>query len=633
MKGIKFMNSLKIFISCISPKVFVPKSNIIQAVQVGASRTEERFEGMITDNTGENISSKNPMYCELTTQYWAWKNTDYDFYGFFHYRRYLSFNTELVGEPNQWNIINKDFLDEKTTLELGLYNEQQVIDLVSRFDIVTMKPIDLKKVGHTSVYEQYKTDGVKLHIEDLDILLDIIKEKHSDFYDTACEYLNGSIAYIGNIFIMRKKIFKNYCEWLFDILEEFEKRKDLSLYNMEGYRTPGHFGERLFAIYYLWLKKQGIYTSCELQLVFFSNTDKIDIIKPAFGRNNIPIAMVSNEYYTQFYAAAIQSIINSSSKQYNYDLIFLTRDILPKTEKLFLKMIAGNPNFSIRFVNVTRYFVNNSLYTSPTIGVETYFKLLIPEVLKSYSKVLYLDGDLIVKEDVANLFSIDIGDNLLGAVADIAAAGNVNGFDKELEKYAKKVLRLKKPYLQFNAGVLLINNSKMHQRFTTKYLLEFAQGVAFRFQDQDVLNVLCEDNIYWLPHSWNFMADEVLGYRGYVETFAPREMYLEYRQAALSPKILHYAGNEKPWLFPKQEWAEEFWLVFSQTPFFYGYLSQRMFDIAGYLTQQQLKEFTIKSNKQIGLGVKNALKKIITKVLPIGTRRRELFRKIYRRIK
>ena len=60
--------------------------------RLGQQGTEARYERMEYDNNGDNISAKNSQYCELTAQYWAWKNIDCDYYGFFHYRRYLTFH-------------------------------------------------------------------------------------------------------------------------------------------------------------------------------------------------------------------------------------------------------------------------------------------------------------------------------------------------------------------------------------------------------------------------------------------------------------------------------------------------------------------------------------------------------------
>ena len=66
----------------------MPNESIYVPVQVGTNK--ENFKGFERDNTGFNISKKNPNYCELTVQYWAWKNRAADAKGIVHYRRYFS---------------------------------------------------------------------------------------------------------------------------------------------------------------------------------------------------------------------------------------------------------------------------------------------------------------------------------------------------------------------------------------------------------------------------------------------------------------------------------------------------------------------------------------------------------------
>ena len=78
------MSDIKILISC-HKQAEHPKSEILLPIQVGAARAKARFAGMLQDDEGENISQKNPSYCELTAQYWAWKYLDADYYGFCHY--------------------------------------------------------------------------------------------------------------------------------------------------------------------------------------------------------------------------------------------------------------------------------------------------------------------------------------------------------------------------------------------------------------------------------------------------------------------------------------------------------------------------------------------------------------------
>ena len=81
---------IQIFVACHKP-TYVLDNRLLIPVQVGTELTNARYERMEYDNNGDNISAKNPQYCELTAQYWAWKNVTCDYYGFFHYRRYLSF--------------------------------------------------------------------------------------------------------------------------------------------------------------------------------------------------------------------------------------------------------------------------------------------------------------------------------------------------------------------------------------------------------------------------------------------------------------------------------------------------------------------------------------------------------------
>ena len=83
------------------------------------------FKETLHDNDGENISSKNPMYCELTAQYWAWKNADADYYGFCHYRRYFDF-TNTPHRENDYGEIMDSFIDAIPSRSMGLTTLQSL---------------------------------------------------------------------------------------------------------------------------------------------------------------------------------------------------------------------------------------------------------------------------------------------------------------------------------------------------------------------------------------------------------------------------------------------------------------------------------------------------------------------------
>ena len=80
---------IKILVCCHKADQQVPHHPLLYPIQVGAALSHTHFADFIHDDSGDNISLKNARYCELTAQYWAWKNLNADYYGLFHYRRYL----------------------------------------------------------------------------------------------------------------------------------------------------------------------------------------------------------------------------------------------------------------------------------------------------------------------------------------------------------------------------------------------------------------------------------------------------------------------------------------------------------------------------------------------------------------
>ena len=89
---------IKIYVSC-HKESYIPENKLLYPIQVGTAIAEKKLEGMLYDNEGDNISAKNKQYCELTSQYWVWKNDrEADYYGFFHYRRYFNFGLREIEE-------------------------------------------------------------------------------------------------------------------------------------------------------------------------------------------------------------------------------------------------------------------------------------------------------------------------------------------------------------------------------------------------------------------------------------------------------------------------------------------------------------------------------------------------------
>lgn len=558
---------IKIYISC-HKKCYLPKHDLLYPIQVGAAKSKTRFDGMLHDDEGENISKKNQSYCELTAQYWAWKHEEADYYGFFHYRRYMSFADETF-ETNKFQDVEMEYLTDNALNKLNL-DKDVMTRKIKQYDIIATPPVNLPELNsdlHNN-FDQYVLTPYQ-YKEDIEVLLDIIKEKYPDFYDIAYRYFyKDTLGYYCNMFIMTRELFHQYSEWLFTILEEHEKRRDYSEYTIDGKRISGYLGERLFGIYYIYLKNTGKYKTCELQRTLFMNVDIPEKIEPAFTEKNVPIVIATNDYYAPYISTLLLSIREHASETNNYDILVLSHDIREDNKKNLLDTLKEKKNFSLRFTDPGSLLDGYDLYTRGHFSVETYYRLVLPEMLSSYDKILYIDVDMIAVADLAELYHTDVEGYLLAAAYDPDTAGLYNGFQPDKKAYMDKELALENPYHYFQAGTLLMNLKEFRRTFTTKEILDVAASKEWQLLDQDILNKLCEHKVKILDMSWNVMYDYAGVRIRQIIRLAPEWLYLEYMEARKHPKIIHYAGPEKPWLFPEGDFASIYWDYAKQTPYY-----------------------------------------------------------------
>ena len=210
------------------------------------------------DDEGDNISNKNPSYCELTVQYWAWKNLQFDVCGIFHQRRFL----DLSGINKRYPYRIAKQPDEITLKKAGL-SYQAVCELTDKYSVIANRRENL----YESVETFYNRND-RQNFDDIGLLKDIIKEKYSEYYPSAEKYFKGTYSYFCNVFIMDKKMFDCYSEWLFDILFEYEKRKPENLFYP---REMGKLGERLFGVYMTYIRDNTDISYTELPRIHFSN--------------------------------------------------------------------------------------------------------------------------------------------------------------------------------------------------------------------------------------------------------------------------------------------------------------------------------------------------------------------------
>lgn len=552
------MSDIKIFTSY-HKKCELLKNEYIYPIQVGTDVNGVIYKDTLHDNVGDNISSKNGMYCELTAQYWAWKNVEADYYGFMHYRRYFSFNPSQLEEDTFGNVLYER-LDTQAVEDLRL-SEKNIESFVNNYDVICTEGQNIAGLGQgKTVWEHYK-NSPHHRLEDMQKILDIISEQYPDYLDAAQEYMKSRTAYFCNMYILRKDIFNEYSEWLFGILKEHEKRSDFSDYDVDEYRVSGFLAERLWGIYYTWLKKNhGELRFKEVQRSFFTETDEQAEITPVFTEKTVPIVLAADNKYVPYVTVTINSILQNANPSYNYDIIVLNSNIRIENQTK-LKEKFETTNVSIRFFNVSNRLKDRNLFVHWHITVETYYRFLIQDIMQDYDKVLYLDSDLVVLGDIAQLYETDIGNNYVGAVLDVDFAGCYKGRDPERKPYFEKILKMNNPYHYFNAGVLVMNLSEIRKKFKTKAIFDIVESQKWLYQDQDVLNVICENHVYYLDMEWNVVMNWKDADSSRLETLrlAPHQMYQDYLDSRNHIKIAHFAGFQKPWNVPDCDFSEYFW--------------------------------------------------------------------------
>ncbi|MCR4661969.1 MAG: DUF4422 domain-containing protein [Clostridia bacterium] len=234
-------------------KYEMPKDDIYLPLYVGAARSYPKFD-IQTDNKGKNISNKNSRYCELTGIYWMWKNLEADYYGVVHYRRYFKGSEEFNVKGKTKKILSSDDVDK----------------VFDKYDVV----LPSKRMYFIeSIYSHYSHT---MYVEPLNVTGEVIKEKYPEYFKEFEKLKTRRSAHLFNLFIMKKDLFDKYCEWLFSILDEVDKRVDASKFNDFHSRYIGRISEMLLDI---WINTNNI----KYKEIPFIDIEGKNLIKKAFA--------------------------------------------------------------------------------------------------------------------------------------------------------------------------------------------------------------------------------------------------------------------------------------------------------------------------------------------------------------
>lgn len=562
------MTNIKIFVSY-KEKHKIIKTDIIQPIQTGRAITNEIFEGMIGDDTGDNISKDNERYNELSAQYWVWKNYDKignpDYVGFMHYRRHLLFDDEKLRPKNRylnhpnWYVFSMlddsymDFLDSKKIKE-------QLLNC----DCLLPKIYDYNNYQFKTIIDDYK-HLIYQNVEHLYLMINLVKEIYPEYAAVADDVLYGHKKYIANMFVMSKNMFFEYSEFLFNIEREVDRRIDSTYYSSGELRFLGYLGEILLTIFILQCKKLGKYNIKELDASFIESVEET-YLQPAFKNNNIPIAMSSSNMYVPYLSVCLQSLKAHNNNLYNYDIVVFTSEIPVQTQNILKEQIQTK-NISLRFFNPKPLFDNIKLYISHEyFKEECYYRLVSPLIFKNYKKIIFTDIDLLFCDDLVELYNFDLQEKPMAACIDLIWHGIINRNPELKDIYSLKTLALDDPYTYVNTGVIVLDVQKCMELNFVNAVLKLVQSTNYKTQEQDAINSFFKNNIAYLETCWNVATRP--GWIKDIINYMPKISRIAFENSWENPKIIHYLGGVKPWLVPEEDMAYLWWNYARISPFY-----------------------------------------------------------------
>ena len=279
-----------------------------------------------------------------------------------------------------------------------------------------------------------------------------------------------------------------------------------------------------------------------ISTLLLSNTVGVEAKTEDAKVNKIPIAMATDNNYVYPTIVAMTSMLENKKESTYLDFhIMISGQVSKENRNRMTKLQSLYNGCSVELIDMKNSF-NNTYITPSYITRATYYRLLLPSILNKYNKILYLDGDIIVRKDLWNLYSTDIKDNYIGAVKDIWHQ-MYGGRD-----YAHK-LGIKNLNQYINAGILVMNLQKIREDNMKKKFNDFIPTLESRrlyLNDQDVLNATCYDKIKFISPEYNAMQHLEFNYDVMGILVDCYDMQ-EWKKACIDPAIVHYTSSAKPW--------------------------------------------------------------------------------------
>lgn len=230
------MEYIKLFVISNSaiPKMMGLDHYLLQTGSMGKSSI---INGCLRDDTGDNISERNPKYAELTGMYWVWKNQSVPYLGLLQYKR--RFGKEYCLQ----------FYKRKLILGYHILDSKDMMQYLDKYDAIVSEEV----LENQTVDQQFRTSGFSYRGEYPGIILDateeVINRNFPQYLDDFQAAMQSNVLNPHNMMVAKQHIFHSYCEFLFPILEKLDEYISVGFYDEHYNRMYGWLAERLFGVF------------------------------------------------------------------------------------------------------------------------------------------------------------------------------------------------------------------------------------------------------------------------------------------------------------------------------------------------------------------------------------------------
>ncbi|AJY45434.1 DUF4422 domain-containing protein [Martelella endophytica] len=538
-------------------------TKILTPVQAGRALGRFSMEGVIGDDTGENISEKNIAWNELTALYWMRHNVDAEYYGQMHYRRLLAFSEKA---PKR---LSFEEIGPREYDQFG-WDDRLIEKACRSADILTPNMRDIFLPGMPEVpmtaSEFYSHQH---HGGDMDIVEEIVKSRFPEIYPYFVQVLTGRRIFFNSITVMRKPLFHEYCDFLFATLEAAEARIDTSTYDPYQKRIWGFLAEYLTNAYVHYAKAVHDAKVRELPLTWGmrprppvlpeqvlaearARRDAITV-RDGTGAEDINVVLSVDDRYAPHAAVTILSALRTTETPGRLRFFILNGGNVSPANRKTLEQVVTGAGGRIEFIDIDDHDLRFLPLNRDYVSIATYYRLVMHQYLPGdVDKAIYIDADTIVVEPLEKLWDIDLEGHPVAGAPDDA------GFQQ-----ARRI-QLSAEHRYFNAGVMVFDVAKFRTMEIASDVLAVyrEKGPYIIAQDQDILNILFERDTKVLPLCWN------VGTRLYrANPLEPSYSEEEAFEAARAPAIVHFTDKKKPWHIKcTHPFTELYWDYRNETP-------------------------------------------------------------------